>query len=55
MVYNQERLILDNLCNKQGNVGLKSAVYNQERAIMAQMAQIGREEFGKWPSHVRRR
>ena len=31
-VYNQERLsITDNLCTKQGNVGLKSAVYYQER------------------------
>ena len=33
-VYNQEQLILDNLCTKQGNVGLKSAPYNQERVIM---------------------
>ena len=31
-VYNQERLnITDNLCTKQGNVGLKSTVYNQDR------------------------
>ena len=34
-VYNQERLILDNLCTKQGNMSLKSAVYNQEQVIMA--------------------
>ena len=26
--------ITDNLCTKQGNVGLKSVVYNQEQAIM---------------------
>ena len=32
-VYNQERLILKTICvcTKQGNVGLKSAVYDQER------------------------
>ena len=27
--------ITDNLCTKQGNVGLKSEVYNQEGVIMA--------------------
>ena len=29
-VYNQEGLILDNLCCKQGNSSIKSSVYNQE-------------------------
>ena len=27
--------ITDNLCTKQGNLGLTTAVYNQERVIMA--------------------
>ena len=34
-VYNKEQLILDNLCTKQGNSSIKSAVYNQERVITA--------------------
>ena len=27
----------DNSCTKQGNVGIKSAIYNQERVIMARV------------------
>ena len=30
-------LSIYNLCTKQGNMGLKSAVYNQERVIMARV------------------
>jgi hypothetical protein len=29
--------LLDNICTKQVNVGLKPAVYNQERVIMARV------------------
>ena len=38
-VYNQEWLnnIRDNLSTKQGNSSKKSAVYNQERGIMARV------------------
>ena len=45
----------DNLCAKQGNMGLKSAVYNQERVIMARerymyntMIYFLRLSFGKY-------
>ena len=39
-VYNQERLISDNLCTKQGNSSIKYVAYtayNQERVIMARV------------------
>ena len=29
--------ITDNLCTKQGNVGIKSAVYSQKRVIMVRV------------------
>ena len=36
-VYNQVRLILHNLCTKQENSSIKSAVCNQERVTMVRV------------------
>ena len=35
MIYNQEQIILQTIYAKQENSSIKSAVYNQERVIMA--------------------
>ena len=32
--------VTDNLCNKQGNLSLKSAVYNGERVIIAHVRYV---------------
>ena len=39
-VYNQEQSILDNLCTKQENLGLKSAIFIQEWVIIARAQYI---------------
>ena len=37
-VYNQERLILQTIeGHKEGKLGLKSGIYNQERVMMARL------------------
>ena len=47
-VYNQEQLILDSLCTKQGNSYIISAVYNQERVILVRLKYLINEYSTCW-------
>ena len=42
----------DNLCTKQGNVGLESAAYKQERLMMARVRYIGFAKDCMYPKSI---